>query len=217
MAGVLLLWSHNQITQTSTCSGMARRYIKCRQILEYGFDVGCKHAGSKSSPPGIWGTDDPGHSFGRAPEERLFFPPRKHFGGWDVPVALRMEFPQPLKTHRSLVTGRVLVAPMPRGTRYSVGSRTQIWLHKGLYERFIILPSHWAGLLSGQLLACRARRGCPWELYASGMASPMTCARACRYDDAVRSGWQRANATKQWRCFQCDASYALCRPCTDNV
>ena len=73
---------------------------QCHTICDEGFKVGKWHKGTKSSPCGIWGCDDPGHSFDRCPLTRgwTWSANRSDTSvpmcGWNCPVAFAGSFPQ---------------------------------------------------------------------------------------------------------------------------
>ena len=199
---------------------------QCRLMLQEGFRVGLYHAGSKSSAAGIWGCSCPGHSVDRAPLARGWSRGAENVAdkdivcGWDCPVVLAWAIHKDaLKTHSVLVDGtRIWVHKQPGGTRWDVrGRRTSIWIHRGLFKRFMELPSWWPKLQEGTAVACRSRCEKPTDLYKAGDAAPMTCARVCSFEKLEAEGWKKASGTGQWYCRSCGELYARCKPCTDDV
>ena len=194
---------------------------QCHAICETHFDVGRYHAGSASSPCGIWGTSEPGHSVDRVPLKRGWSCDRERepsMCGWDCPVAFGWLFKKhEITSHKQLATGTVYVHKLPCGTEWNVLERyTEIWVHAGLWDRFRLLSDHWHSLVLRQSVACRSRLGCPQDLYTAGDASPMTCARVCSVSNCATQHWHIANNSEQYRCNCCDLSSTSCRPCTDQ-
>ena len=194
---------------------------QCNAICETHFDVGRYHGGSASSPCGIWGTSEPGHSFDRVPLKRGWSCDSERepsMCGWDCPVAFGWPFKKHQITgHKRLATGTVYAHKLPCGTEWNVLERyTEIWVHAGLWDRFRLLSDHWHSLVLKQSVACRSRMGCPQDLYTAGDASPMTCARVCEVSNLATQHWRIANKTEQFRCNFCDFSSTSCRPCTDH-
>ena len=207
---------------------------QCQLILKNGFIVGLHHKGTQSSPCGIWGCDSPGHAYDRCHLARGWSisdaaNPSGYSGyrtgtrelgvsGWDVPVALCwIEQRSDLRVHVRLKTANVLSRNARCGDIIDVRSReTEIWIHRDMYARFNKLKDVWQDLKASRVAVCRARLGCPRDLYDAGHASPMTCGRVCRADACVGLGWQKANKTQQWRCPACDKLYSSGLPCTDE-
>jgi hypothetical protein len=191
---------------------------QCQTILAEGFSVGLHHKGSKSSPCGIWGCDSPGHAFDRVPLSRGWstIASEDIVCGWDCPVAFGWSFPShALMTHKHLQTGKVYVHKLPQGTLWDVNARrTEIWIHRGLFERFKVLPTAWVFLLHGHAVVCRARLGTPSDLYRAGHSAPMTCGRICDVREWEAEGWQKASDSKQFFCPSCRHNSLLCRPST---
>jgi len=191
---------------------------QCRLILQDGFHVGKFHHGSKTAPAGIWGTNNPGHSFDRTPLRRGWSWGRESkVSGWDCPVALRWMFHSDELTHRTPVgTGTKSVFRLPRGETFDVCSRpTEVWLNRDVYRRFRSIATHWDDLQFGRVVLCRARRKHPEDIWTAGCAAPMTC---CRVVDTLSldfSRWLKANGTRQYRCPTCDYNYNRGCPCTD--
>ena len=182
---------------------------QCRKILTEGvFRVGLYHKSSKSSPAGIWGTTDPGHSVDRAPLSRGWScrnrndEDRNILCGWDCPIVLAWSVERRLlykhKTLNDAASTRVYCLTAPCNTRWDVrGRATEIWIHNELYRRFRDLPSVWKELQQGGVVACRSRQAKPYDLYRAGNASPMTCARICKVEELHEQGWIQVNKTKQ--------------------
>ena len=195
---------------------------QCRLILRDGFLVGLYHAGSKSSPAGIWGTSCPGHSVDRAPLDRGYSFHEENVDkgivcGWDCPVVLAWDIEkETLKTHGELVDGSVIwVHKQPCGTIWDARNKpTSIWIHMSLYERFRNLPSWWHKLQEGTVVVCRSRVRFPSDLYKAGDAAPMTCGRVCAFENLRAEQWRQAGESKQWYCPTCGKFYAHCKPCT---
>ena len=197
---------------------------QCYDICSSHFDVGRYNPGTPSSPCGIWGTSEPGHSFHRVPLERGWShnrPEEISMGGWDCPVAFGWAFKtDQITSHKQLATGTVYVHKLPCGTRWNVLERyTEIWVHASMGDRFKVLRDHWHSLVLKQSVACRSRIGHPDDLYKLGRGS-MTCARVCPVSQLTNNNWHRANGTGQHRCNFCEISYTHrggCRPCTDHA
>ena len=161
-----------------------------RDILQDGFRVGLYHAGSASSPAGIWGSSHPGHSIDRAPVARGYSchtdnDDKNILCGWDCPVVFAWDIEEwRLQTHEMLYDGtRILVHKQPCGTTWNTRDRpTSIWFHIALYERFKILPTLWHTLQEGTAVVCRSESKKPSDLYKAGHAAPMTCGRVCPID-----------------------------------
>ena len=197
---------------------------QCREILQNGFQIGMHHAGTKTSPVGIWGTSHPGHSVERVCLRRGYSytsenPADKQvICGWDVPVVLAWDIDKDeCQSHRKLQDGTIVwVHKQPCNSIWNARERpTEIWIHRELYQRFHKLPDHWRHLQDGTAVACRSRRRFPEEdLYMCGHASAMTCARVCPFVSLHEAGWKQASATKQWRCPCCDILWNQGKPCT---
>ena len=196
---------------------------QCRLILQGGFKVGLHHAGTKSSPAGIWGCSHPGHSVDRAPLERGYSfdadesVDRGIVCGWDCPVVLAWDIERAsLEDHVLLSDGTyVWVHKQPCGTFWDARKRpTSIWIHISLYKRFVELPSWWRKLQEGTAVVCRSKKGTPSDLYKAGDASPMTCGRVCSFDRLQEENWTQANESKRWYCPSCGRLYAQNKPCT---
>ena len=205
----------------------ATTLYQCRDILSDGFCVGMYHMGSKSSPAGIWGCENPGHCLDRCPLRRGFSYQAVNEGdrlimcGWDCPVVLAWNIDKRrIRTHGDPLKDenrtRVLVHPLPSGSIWNVRDRpTSIWIHKDLYERFKNLPKEWGRLLDGTAVACRSKIQYPWDLYEAGKASPMICGRVCDVANLQEANWSRAINSDQWYCPTCGyLRYQKNKPCT---
>ena len=191
---------------------------QCRLILQDGFHVGKFHHGSKTFPAGIWGTNNPGHSYDRTPLTRGWSWRREFaVSGWDCPVVFRWVFHRHELTHRVRVgTGMKSVFQLPRGETFDVCSRPmEIWLNMDVYCRFRSISTHWDDLRLGNFVICRARRCHPEDIWSAGNAAPMTCGRVVDTRSLEFNRWFKANGTRQYRCPTCDCNYQNGNPCTD--
>lgn len=180
------------------------------------FNVGSFHAGSSTSPCGIWGCDVPGHAVDRAALCRGW---SKSNGepvvcGWDCPVVFAWLFPaEEISLHKHLGTGEVYVFKQPPGSRWPIfGRAVEIWVPASMYESMNLLPTKLDHLLNGMLIVCRARRWHPEDLWKAGKGCAMTCARTCETDLCIASGWKRAKATAVWTCPRCQERMKYCLP-----
>ena len=192
---------------------------QCQKICTEGFLVGLHHAGTQSSPRGIWGCSEPGHAVDRCPLSRGWSKRMQEdaISAWDVPVVFRWQFNR-LKRHKHLRTGVVVVHPSQARTLPVTDWPTEIWIHYELYAHFATLAAPWPGPKSGALLPCRARACHPEEVWKAGDCAPMTCGRICEASECESSGWQKTGraGTLQYRCFDCEELSTICRPCTDR-
>jgi hypothetical protein len=193
---------------------------QCQYLLKDGFAVGLYHAGSQSSPCGIWGCSQRGDCYDRAHLRRgwSFDNEGQIMGGWDCPVVFCWFVREhDLYNHKRLRNGtvvRVLKEP-PRQVCTFTAKYTEIHIHMPIYARFKQLPSHWADLQQGRSVVCRACIEHPEDLYCAGEGShPMTCARVVSTVSAQSQGWLCANSTHQYRCPECDRLHSQCLPCT---
>ena len=180
---------------------------QCQLIMQEGFKVGMYHPGSKSSPKGVWGCDQPGHAVDRCPLSRGWSHNASELAvsGWDCPVVIRTQSLH-LKTHKYLENqkARVRVHKSQAALLPLCKHHTEIWIHQNLFARFRELSTKWAALESGKLVVCRARRYYPQDLWKAGHNAPMTCGRTCIANDWQSSLWVIANETRQLRCYFCD-------------